>query len=209
MALQVFDSVIFDGTIFDTGDMVSNFEPYFASGFVNVVYFVEFQFKSQTTYLSTANFNITWGGNTWLGFGQVGTIGDVQQTEGMETSAVTFTLNIAQLELLALALGDVDEYRGRRAKMYICPLTSDYQMIDTPVLIWTGIMDTMAAAVSGQDGNINLKCESSAYGLKRQQSYRLNAAQWKRYNPTDRGLEYITDLLSNPQKWLTKRFQEI
>ena len=181
----------------------------FSQNFVNVVYFVELQFKSATAYLSTANFNIDWGGNTWLGFGEVGAISDVQQTESMETSSVTFTLNIAQLEWLAIALGDVDEYRGRVAKIYMCPLTSNYQLIDTPVLVWKGYMDTMGAGISGEEGSISLKCESSAYGLKRLPTYRLNKAQWAKYHPTDKSMEYVESLISSDFKWLSRRFQEI
>ena len=180
-----------------------------SSGFVNIVYFVEFQFKSATVYLSSANFNIDWGGKTWLGFGEIGTISSVDSTEGMETSSVNFTLNIAQLELLAIALGDVEEYRGLPAKLYMCPLTNNYQLIDTPVLIWKGLMDTMAAGISGEEGSITLKCESSAYQLKRQQSFRLNANQWKRYHPNDKGLDYIEDLMANKFTWLSVRFQQL
>lgn len=181
----------------------------FASSFVNVVYFIEFQFKSATTYLSTANFNIDCGGHTWLGFGEAGAISDVQQTESMETSSVTFTLNIAQLEWLAIALGDVDEYRGKPVKLYMCPLTNNYQLIDTPVLLWKGYIDTMGAGVSGEEGSISLKCESSAYGLKRLPTYRMNKAQWAKYHPTDKGMQYIESLISDDFKWLTKRFQQI
>jgi hypothetical protein len=43
--------------------------------------------------------------------------------------------------------------------------------------------------------------------LKRRPAFRLNAAQHKKDNPTDTGLDYLVDLLANPQTWLSARFQ--
>jgi hypothetical protein len=43
--------------------------------------------------------------------------------------------------------------------------------------------------------------------LKRQPALRLNAAQQKKRYPTDTGFDYLTDLIANPQVWLSKKFQ--
>jgi hypothetical protein len=70
-------------------------------------------------------------------------------------------------------------------------------------------MDTVVVGVDGEQGKAILKCETSAYGLKRRPSLRLNAAQQKQKYPTDTGLDYLTDLIANPQLWLSKKFQQI
>lgn len=174
---------------------------------VRTVYFVEFQFLSGTQYLSTANQNIAWGGKEYIGLGTVGDISSVEEGEGVEAKSLTFTLNVAQPSVLALAIGAVEEYRGRSAKLYFCPLDEGFVPIGTPELCWRGIMDTMSVGMDGEQGSITLKCETSALGIKRRPTFRLNAAQHKLKNPADTGLDYLTDLIASPQLWLSKRFQ--
>lgn len=178
-----------------------------AKPLVRIVYFVEFQFAASTSRLSTANFPITWGGFEWSGVGSIGTIGSVQESDGLESRPLNFTINNAQPTWIALAVGDVETYRGRPAKLYMCPLDEAFQMVDTPVLCWTGIMDMVDVNYQGDGGTITLKCETSAFGLKRRPSLRLNAAQQRKAFPSDSGLDYLTDLIANPQVWLSKAFQ--
>ena len=171
------------------------------------VYFVQLEFASSTQYLCTANITLTWGGHDWLGFGTVGGISPIEESEGVESRALTFTLSVAQQSVLALAVGAVEEYRGKIAKMYFCPLDESFQLVGTPQLCWRGIMDLMAIGVEGEEGKITLKCETSAYGLKRQPNLRLNAAQHKKRYPNDTGFDYLNDLIATPSVWLSKKFQ--
>ena len=173
------------------------------------VYFVELHFVSGIIRACTAGQTITWGGYDWLGLGSVGSISAVEEAAGGTSSAVNFTLNIAQPSYLALALGSVSDYRSQPAKMYFSPLDEQFRLVDTPQICWRGIMDTVVVGVNGEQGQAILKCETSAYGLKRRPSLRLNAAQQKQKYPTDTGLDYLTDLIANPQMWLSKRFQQI
>lgn len=179
-----------------------------AKPLTRVVYFVQFEFVSNTSRLSTANFPITWGGYEWAGVGAIGAIGSIQESDGLESRPLNFTINSAQPSWIALAVGAVEEYRGRPAKLYMCPLDEAYQMIDTPVLCWTGIMDVVDVNYQGDGGTIKLKCETSAFGLKRRPSLRLNAAQQRKEFPTDTGFDYLTDLIADPGIWLSKRFQQ-
>lgn len=172
------------------------------------VYFVEFQFRDSTSRLSTANFPIDWGGYSWSGVGSIGTIGSIEESDGIESRPLNFSINAAQPSWLALAIGDVESYRGRPAKVYMCPLNESFQMVDTPVQCWSGVMDMVSVSIQGEGGSITLKCETSAFGLKRRPSFRLNAAQHKKEYPTDTGLDYLNDLIATPQVWLSKRFQQ-
>lgn len=172
-------------------------------------YFAEFQFVSGTLRLSNLNVAINWGGYDWAGLGALGNISAISESDGVESSALNFTLNVAQPSMLALGVGPVEDYRGQAAKLYMCPLNENMQLIDTPVICWRGIMDMMSVGVDGESGSIVLKCETSSYGLKRRPTLRMNAAQQKKKYPTDTGFDYLTGLIANPQTWLSKRFQQI
>jgi hypothetical protein len=171
------------------------------------VYFVELQFSGSTQYLCTANQTITWGGQNWIGLGTIGTISAVDESDSLESKPITFTLNVAQTDWLALAIGAVEVYRGRVAKMYFCPLDANFLLVGTPEICWRGIMSTISVGIDGQDGKIQLQCETSAYGLKRQPSLRMNSPQQKKKFPTDTGFDYLQNLIANPSTWLSKRFQ--
>lgn len=176
---------------------------------IPVVYFAEFDFAGGKARLCTWNQTITWGGHEWLGLGSLGSISAVEESDGLEARPLNFTLNAADPNWLALAAGPVEEYRGRVAKLYMCPLTNQYQLVDTPVLCWSGVMDMVSIGVDGEEGQIVLKCETSAFGLKRRPSLRMNSAQQKKKHSADAGFDYLNDLIANPQTWLSKRFQQI
>ena len=177
------------------------------------VFFVELQFVSGTLYVCSAGQTITWNGHDWLGLGTVSSISAVEEAAGVASSALTFGLNIAQPEILAEAIGAVEDYRGQPAKMYFCPLDEQFRLVGTPQICWRGIMDTVVFGVDGEPDNAQgqavLKCETSAYGLKRRPSLRMNAAQQKQRYATDTGFDQLTTLLANPQLWLSKKFQQI
>jgi len=178
-------------------------------------HFVEFQMSLGTLRVCNCNMTFTWGGFDWIGLGALGSIGAVEEASGVASSSLIFGLNLTQSELLSLALIDNSVYRGRSAKMYFCPLDENFNLIGDPIICWRGIMDVMTIALDGENGSISLKCETSAYGLKRRPSMRLNAAQHKariaaKYGDhTDLGLDMQNDLIANPQLWLSKRFQQI
>lgn len=173
------------------------------------VWFVELAFQAGTLYASTAGNTLTWGGHDWVGMGGIGGISAVEETSGLASSPVDLTMDATSSSLRALAVGSVEAYRGRSAKIYFCPLDEQFRLIDTPELCWRGTMGMMTLGVEGEAGRIQLKCETSAYGLKRRPSLRLNAAQQKKRYPTDTGLDYLTNLIAQPQLWLSKRFQQI
>ena len=172
------------------------------------VYFVEFDFLSSTQYLCTSNTTITTLGHNWLGLGALGKISPVESSDSLNAKALDFTLNVAQTSWLALAVGAVEEYRGRPAKMFFCPLDESFNLVGTPEQCWNGYMDTVAIGMDGESGQITLRCETSVRSLKRPANFRLNAAQHKLAYPTDTGLDYLTRFIANPQQWLSILFQQ-
>lgn len=176
---------------------------------VNTAWFFELQFVSGTVRVCSYNQTFTWGGYDWTGLGSLGSIGNIDESASIGSSPMLFGLNVAQTTILSLAVGDVEDYRGQPAILYFCPLTEAGALIDTPEQCWSGTMDVMNVGQDKESGNITLKCESSVFNLKRRSSARINHAQQLQRYPTDTGLQYLNDLLYNPQPWLTARFQMI
>jgi hypothetical protein len=179
-----------------------------AKAHVDTAFFAEFRFDSGTVRVSNFNQTVTWGGYDWTGIGSLGGISAIQESDSLTPQGLSFTLNVADPSLLALAVGPVEDYRGRRAKLYRCPLNENLQLIDTPEICWSGLMDMMSIGIGESgEGQISLKCESSAFGLKRRPILRINSAQQKKKYPNDTGLDYLTSLISAPTLWLSIKFQ--
>lgn len=179
---------------------------------IKLVYFIEFHFASMVYRASTLGINVSWGGYEWIGLGQVGSFSSIDETKGTAASAITFDLSLADTTFVALSVGPVEEYRGRDVVMHFCPLDDDFRLVGTPVRCWQGTMDTMSGGVSGQHdaagGSIKLKCETSAYGLKRYPALRLSAAQQKQRFPNDTSLDRLTLLIGKQVRWLSVKYQQ-
>lgn len=176
---------------------------------VNIAWFVELHFADGTVRLCSYTQTFNWGGFDWIGLGSLGKISPIDESAGVGATAMIFGLNIAQTSILALAVGSVENYRGRDAKLYFCPLDDNGALIDTPEICWRGMMDCVSVGIDGVEGQIALKCETSAYGLKRRPSMRLNAAQQRQRHPGDSGFDFLADLIARPSLWLSKKFQQI
>jgi hypothetical protein len=174
-----------------------------------IAHFLELQFSDGTSRLTTFNQTINWGGYDWSGLGQILTLSQVSEGEGPSARPITFAITASKAEWLALAVGPVDEYRGRPAKLYMAPLDTGYKLIGTPVLVWRGIMDAVTIGINGNDGGVEIRCETAAYALKRRPALRMNASQHKQDYPTETGFDYLVDLLANPKVWLSKKFQKV
>lgn len=180
---------------------------------IKYAYFAELFFRSATVRVSSLNITVPWNGHDWMGLGSIGDISPINEAQGTASEAMTFSISLPQTDWLALAAGPVEEYRGRDAKLYFCPLDENFRLVDTPEICWLGTMDTMSPGISGErdkaTGSIKLKCETSAYGLKRPSALRLNAAQQKQKYPADTSLDRLCTLIGKQTRWLTVRFQQI
>jgi len=186
----------------------------FEARHLRLVLFAQLEFLAgdlttpSTIRVSTWNHDITWGTYTWQGLGNLVSIQDVKDTENLETSSVDMKLNVANSTILGLAMGEAEQFRGKAALLYLCPVTDGGVLVDTPILFWTGEMDSMAITYS-QDGGgeISLRCFPTSSRLARPSGLRANHEQHIQTYPTELGFQYLADLIAHPQVWLTKTFQ--
>lgn len=170
---------------------------------------VEMFFSTNTYRFTNSNVTLQWGGHDWVGVGALGDISDIKSSEKIEPSAITLSLSLAQTPWRELGFGQVSEYRGRLVNIYRAPLDSSGQIIDDPILEWSGTMDVLALSAEGNSGSLSLRCEPQIKMLRRPSNFRVNAAQQAVRYPNDTGFERHESLINNPQTWLSKNFQRI
>jgi len=177
---------------------------------INEVYFAAFEFTSGTIRFCTHSETITWGGFDWIGLSKIGDVSAIEESNGVDSKPMNFTLATAETSIVSLALSPASEYQGKPAYMYFAPLDDNFRLIGTPKLCWSGEIDNMTVGIdkSGKGAVIN-KCENGAYAFKRRNSLRQNPAQLKSRYPNAKGLDYLPDLISKKYVWVSRRFQSI
>lgn len=177
---------------------------------IGALHLVEAHFAQGVQRWTNWPLNLTWGGNTFLGLGTLGNVSEARESDSGTGEKVTLTLSPVPPEILTLALGGVENYRGRPINVYTWAVGSTYQPIGNPVLRHTLVMEQVGIKREKESGAIELTCmPAGANGTRRALGLRISHAQHRRQYPTERGLEYALGLVNQPQLWLSKAFQEI
>lgn len=125
---------------------------------VPYIIFGDLDFLSGHVRVNTSDRNIEFGGNTYLGGGQLVGIGEVVESAALQPEKISLTLAGVDNSLITTVLGE--SYHGRGAVLYVCYLGSDGALVGTPEMLWEGRMDTMGISTGERGSEIELTCES-------------------------------------------------
>jgi hypothetical protein len=126
---------------------------------VAIVTFSKLEFPSGTVYLHNSLGSYTWGGQEWLGVGDLGSISQVE--EGLDVSPYAITLTLSGLDATISGAALTEDYYLHAVTVYLGVLDADDVLIDTPTQIWAGFMDQMNMTVGADGGDaIQLVAES-------------------------------------------------
>jgi hypothetical protein len=188
----------------------------FSSKIVGVVWLVELDFSEATHRFTTFNVDVQVAGMTYVAAGNVATVSDIREAEDTDAQKMTISLSVANAAMLASALGNVEGYRGREARVYLLPLDENYRPVGSPRLRFAGEMEPVKISRSKPGfeggpvgGKIDLPITRTGMSRARKaDGLRLSDEQQQAEFPGDVGLEYIRSLIEKPTLWLSKRFQQ-
>jgi hypothetical protein len=149
---------------------------------VAIVTFAKLEFPSGTIYVHNSLGTYTWGGQDWLGVGDLGSISQVQ--EGIDVSPYAITLTLSGLDATISGAALTEDYFMHPVTVYMGVLDADDALIADPTQIWAGFMDQMNVSLGADGGDaIQLIAESelSRFDMSRNLMY-TNAAQQERYS---------------------------
>lgn len=192
-----------------------------ASDAVGLVYLVELDFSAGTYRFTSFNQALTVdtgaGANTYTATGALGSVGDIKESQDTDAQTLAITLSVADSAILASALGNVEGYRGRKARIYLQLMhPQTLTPIGPPRLRFTGEMepvkitrDKPGEGGGPVGGSIELPITRSGMSRARNaDGLRLTNEQQLAEYSGDVGLEYVRALIEKPSLWLSKRFQE-
>lgn len=184
-----------------------------ASSAVGVLYLIELEFSGGTQRVTNWPLNLDALGYTWQGLGVVAEVGELKESEDGNYQKLSVALTQVQSAYLALALGAVETYQGRSAKIYVALVdAATLQITGAPLLRFSGFMDMVKIErdEGSNTGKVVLDCQTGAYDVRgNPAALRMNQAQHSARHPGETGFKYINDLIARPQLWLSRAFQQI
>lgn len=166
------------------------------------VWFVKLEFDTGNITLSTYDSSIAWGGDTYIGAGNIGAIGTVDESIELARSPIELTLSGLSSSIVAIALNE--HCQGRRATIYFGYLDrTTRQLVATPSILYRGKMDNFSIPQQGKTFTISLKLESRFADWDRPRVRRLNNADQQARYPGDLGLEFV-EQASEGKIWGTR-----
>jgi len=183
---------------------------------------VELFFNTQTLRFWTGLGNLTVGGETYTGTGQLLQIGEIGETAQISARGATLTLSGIPSNLISLALNE--PYQGRLCKIFFGAidanrayltdesgnyiLAEDSSRIDLStgnpneiVEIFSGYMDQMNIEEGAETSTIGLSVESKLIDLERPRVFRYTDQNQKSRFPNDKGFEFVEDLQDKRFNW--------
>lgn len=181
-----------------------------------VAWLADLEFGTGPIYFTTAPLTIVANGHTYLGLGSLAEVSRLGESEDSNAEKLVLSFALVDLAMLAATLGNVENYRGRRVRLWLQLFDEQFQPAGAPVQRWGGFMDRVAtdrkpAPATGGAGTGRLRLECSRAGMARARNasgLRLTDAQQQQRYPGDLGLSYLQTLIEQPSLWLSKRFQQ-
>lgn len=188
---------------------------------VGVSVLMELDFVQGTQYLCSWNDTLVIGGRSYNPLGANVTISNLGESEDNAVDRISLRLPITNTAMLALAIGLVENYRGRQGRIYLQLLSGNYVPVGSKILRYAGYMEPVRVSreqpsndqgssdTPGLSGNIELPL--SRAGLVRSRNYdglRITHQQQKARYPNDNSFEYVKALQDLPAQWLSVAFQK-
>ena len=171
-----------------------------SSDHVALVTFAKLEFPSGTLYLHNSIGTYTWGGNDWLGTGDLGEISQLE--EGAEISPYKISLSLSGLDATISGAALTEDYYLQPVTVYLGVLNANDVLIADPTIVWEGAMDQMQLSVGAADGDvIVLTAESELARFDKASNLKYTDAQLQSDSAGSLGFEFMADIEGAKIRW--------
>jgi hypothetical protein len=182
-------------------DLTATNESAAAASTIAPVLFLDLGFDSGTVRVHSWLGDITWGGHTYTGVGQLGTVGTVDEDSELSRTPITLTLSGIPTSLVSAVLNEY--YQGRTATLYLGYLnTTTLALVDDPFVAYRGRMDE-PNVVQGEHLTVTVSVESRFAAWDRPLVRRYNDADQQSRYPGDLGLQFVEQSTEKQIAWGT------
>ena len=151
----------------------------------------KFEFKDETLYFNTSPVDITFKNQTYYAVGNMGSVGDITETDELSTSSLDVQLNMINDDIRSYA--SKLEYANRPATIYRAYLDTSYNLIGEPLVLFYGAMDNVTFNERGNESVLSLTIADHLIDWARTKNGRYTGEEQKLVDSTDTGLDHLRE----------------
>jgi hypothetical protein len=165
-----------------------------------LVTFVKLAFPSGTVYLHNSIGTYTFGGNNYLGLGDLGAISPLE--EGADVSPYQITLSLSGLDSTIAGAALTEDYYMHAVTVLLGVLNADDVLLADPTVVFEGFMDQMDVSVGADGGDvISLTAESELARFDRSSNLKYTGVQLQSEFAGDVAFEFMPDIEGAKIRW--------
>lgn len=166
---------------------------------VRPIYLVDLEFASGSIYLWSGLGDLSFNSNTYIGAGDLLSIGAVQESTELTATGAQITLGGIKQSLLTLARDE--PYQGRPLTIRLGAFDENGDLIASPVIVFSGFMDVMTISDSGETSTITVSAENKLIVFQKTAIRRYTAEDQKIEHPNDKGFEFVAKIQEKEVVW--------
>lgn len=170
-----------------------------AADYIRPILLVHCDFDSGDLNMWTGIGSLLHDGKTYVGTGNLLDISGLQETNQLAAQGITVTLSGVLSSLLEKARDE--DYQGRTLEVLFGAIDDNGDIIDDPVVMFSGFMDTMTILDGGDTATISISVENRLIEFERTRVRRYTAEDQKIDYPDDKGLEFVAALEEKEIVW--------
>lgn len=166
---------------------------------VRPIVFVEAAFDSGNVNLWNGIGDLTYNSVTYIGAGNLLGISAIEESSDLVANGVKVVLSGIGEPLISKARDE--DYQGRTLDIYLGAMDENGSVISSPVKVFSGFMDVMVVADSGETGEIAISVENRLIEFERTAVRRNTAEDQKIDYPSDKGFEFVAEIQEKDIVW--------
>lgn len=166
---------------------------------VRPIVLVQCDFDSGALNLWNGIGDLTVSGVTYVGGGTLLNISSMKESADLAANGMTVTLSGVQEPLISKARDE--PYQGRELVIRLGAMDASNSVISTPVIIFSGFMDTMVIQDGAETATISVSVENRLIEFQRSRIRRYTAEDQKIDYPDDKGLEFVAEISEKEIVW--------
>jgi len=178
----------------------SNVAAALATQHVSLVTFVKLAFPSGTVYVHNSIGTYTFGGNDYLGVGNLGAISPFE--EGADVSPYQITLSLSGLDSTIASAALNEDYYKHPVTVLLGVLNASDVLLADPTVIFEGFMDQMNVSIGADGGDeITLTAESELARFDKASNLKYTTTQLQSDFSGDLAFEFMPDIEGAKIRW--------
>lgn len=166
---------------------------------VRPILLVECDFDSGAVNLWNGIGQLSYGGKSYIGAGNLLNVEPVSESTDLRANGTSVTLSGINNTLVTLAKDE--DYQGRSLTIKLGAMDENNDVIADPVIMFSGFMDTMVIAESGNNSSIKIDVENKLIQMERARVRRFTDNDQKIDHSTDEGFSFVTKIQDRQINW--------